>query len=205
MQEFGKNWSNAWSERRFRIGLIVTLSVLGFLFFIIADFFSFIQSRSGKLLNDFILNVFTPQDVSWFTFSIIYLALILALIYLSDKPKLLLLGLQSYCIIVIIRIGTIYFFPLEPPKGIIPLTDPFVTNLFYRYREITKDLFFSGHTSTMFLLALIVRNRPLKIFFILSTFAVGFLLIIQHVHYTIDILPAGIFSWLGYRIARIVN
>jgi hypothetical protein len=80
------------------------------------------------------------------------------------------------------------------------LNDPFVDFVGYGKNIITKDLFFSGHTSTLFLLFLIARKRALKIFFLAITLAVAMFLLKQHVHYTIDVLAAPVFAWISYRI-----
>jgi hypothetical protein len=97
------------------------------------------------------------------------------------------------------RMCTLFVFPLEPSKVIIPLSDPLIDQLFYNNNIITKDLFFSGHVATLFLFVLAVPN-PLKYVFIVITLLVAILILIQHVHYTIDILGAPLFSWIGYRI-----
>ena len=46
--------------------------------------------------------------------------------------------------------------PLDPPPGMIVLEDPLVQLFGGASRPLTRDLFFSGHTSTMFLLFLAV-------------------------------------------------
>jgi hypothetical protein len=59
---------------------------------------------------------------------------------------------------------------------------------------ITKDLFFSGHTATMvFVCVFLKRNIEKKIALILSVLLV-ILLLIQHIHYTIDVIGAIAFT-----------
>ena len=57
---------------------------------------------------------------------------------------------------VIFRTSAINLVPLEPPDTILLLNDPFV-QLFGKGEILTKDLFFSGHTGTLFLLFLLAR------------------------------------------------
>jgi membrane-associated phospholipid phosphatase len=101
---------------------------------------------------------------------------------------------------VILRIAAMAATPLEAPPGMIPLHDPLV-RLFGPGRLLTKDLFFSGHTSTLFLLALAVPGPRWKAFFVLCTAAVAFCVLAQHVHYAVDVLAAPLFAYASFRIA----
>jgi membrane-associated phospholipid phosphatase len=70
---------------------------------------------------------------------------------------------------------------------------------------MTKDLFFSGHTSNMLLLALCFERKTDKVFAFSATFLVGILVLFQHVHYSIDVVGAVAITFLlvpfGKRIA----
>jgi membrane-associated phospholipid phosphatase len=99
------------------------------------------------------------------------------------------------------RCFVMYLVPLEPPISIIPLRDPFVEGVFYDNRVLVKDLFFSGHTSNMVLLTLLMDIKWLKIILAFASAAVGYLLMVQHVHYAIDIIAAPFFAYLAYRAA----
>jgi hypothetical protein len=95
--------------------------------------------------------------------------------------------------------------PLNPPEGLIPLIDP-ISNLAYgRAEYITKDLFFSGHTSSQFLIFLCLTNKGDKMIALFSAILVGSMVLIQHVHYSIDVLAAPVFTygcyWLGRELA----
>jgi membrane-associated phospholipid phosphatase len=92
-----------------------------------------------------------------------------------------------------------YITQLEAPATLIPLYDPLV-QLFGNFEILRDDLFFSGHTATMFLLFLIIENKILKRVFLLFTVLVGISVILQHVHYTIDVFAAPFFSFASFRI-----
>jgi membrane-associated phospholipid phosphatase len=66
---------------------------------------------------------------------------------------------------------------------------------------VTKDLFFSGHTSSVFLLFLTIPGRTDKRLALLATAVVAFLLLVQHVHYTLDVLGGLLFAWVAYQVA----
>jgi hypothetical protein len=117
---------------------------------------------------------------------------------LSRRPKALLVALQSYALVVAARMVAMYFMPLDPPPGLIRLKDPFV-QLFDMRVVLTKDLFFSGHIATLFLLFLTAEHRVLRLGFFLATVVVGVGLVWQHVHYTIDVLTAPFVTYGCYR------
>lgn len=92
-----------------------------------------------------------------------------------------------------------YLTPLEAPVTLIPLNDPFV-QLFGNGNVLRNDLFFSGHTATLFLLYLVTSNKKIKMTFLVFTVLVGIAVILQHVHYTIDVATAPFFSYASFKI-----
>jgi len=171
------------------------------------DYFRNIQKRTGTDLNDFVLANIPYFDVSPYIFAIIYGLLIYTILQVLIKPQLFLLFALTFLIETVFRMTTIYFFPLNPPSDLVLLHDTFAQILIYGDTEpITKDLFFSGHTATMVMICLFVEGKKEKIITIISTFALASLLLIQHVHYTVDLIGALFFTYLSYIIAqKIIN
>jgi len=196
------NWKEAWSYKSFRFQSALTLLILALLGVSIPPFFRYIQSTPGYIINDAILNLLPVQDFSLSIFLLIYSVILLTVINLSTHPILFLKCIQAYCLLVLIRIFCLYMVPLDPERLMIPLDDPFVGRLFYNGTVVTKDLFFSGHVSTMFLFFLAIPFRSLKYFFIVATILVSVFILIQHVHYTIDVLVAPFVSWVSYRVVQ---
>ncbi|WP_188811588.1 phosphatase PAP2-related protein [Hymenobacter cavernae] len=201
-----RGWMRAWEQPRFRwqLGLGLTLGII--LAFGMPHYFAFIEARVGKVLADPLLPHLPARDMSWTTFTIIYLCILLALIHLGRRPGAFVRVLWAYCIMHLIRIGTLWFAPLDPPTGLVLLHDPIVDTLFYPTNPITKDLFFSGHTATIMLLALGVRSQWLQRLLLLATVAIGFLVLVQHAHYTYDVVAAPFFAalsfWLAGKVVR---
>jgi hypothetical protein len=96
---------------------------------------------------------------------------------------------------------SIWLVTLNPPEHLIALIDP-ISNTFYGKHFITKDLFYSGHTSSLFVIFLCLQKKTDRIFVLLCTIGVGSLLLVQHVHYTIDVLLAPPLTFLCYYIAK---
>lgn len=197
-------WKTKLQKKSFRNNVIVTILLLAIVLFSLAKFLAYNEARQGFSFHDPLLSAFNPIDVTWITFILIYLALIIAVFSLSYYPEELLLAFQSYTLIASMRLITIYYLPLNAPPAIIPLIDPFV-EFFGGGKTLLRDLFFSGHTSMMFLLFLTAKSKILKQIFLACTVLVAASVLIQHVHYTIDVVAAPFFAYTSYRIAYLIN
>lgn len=184
----------------FSLSIILLVSVL----YALSRFLKFVELRSGVILDDPILKFLHPADLSTIIFLIIYLSVFVSLFYLIRKPGLLLVAIQSYTLLLILRIMAMYLIPLSPPANTIPLVDPLVVAI-GTGEVLTKDLFFSGHTALLFLLFLVVDNKAIKISFLVLTFILAFLLLKQHVHYSIDVFCAPVFSYASYKIIQSIR
>lgn len=185
-----------------RTELAVTISILAILLIIFPRFLIFIESRNAVNLPDPVLRLFTPIDLTVLTFSLIYICLAAAVIHFILKPEKLLIALQAYSVMLVFRIMVMYVTPFDAPETLLPLNDPFV-QLFGSGDILTKDLFFSGHTATLFLLFLITEKRYLKIIFLMCTISVGISVLLQHVHYTVDVLSAPFFAYGSFMIVLV--
>ncbi len=194
-------WQIITKDKSFRLQFIITLIALAIILFFFPKFLSFIETRQGVVLNDPVLNLFAPVNVTWLTFMVIYFALIAAIIYFVQNPKQLLTAITAYGIMILFRIAAMYILPLDPPAKMIALQDPFV-EFFGQSGTLTRDLFFSGHTAIMFLFFLITVNKKLKYIFLSGTIAIAILVIIQHVHYSVDVFVAFFVSYCSYAIAK---
>jgi hypothetical protein len=157
-------------------------------------FFNSIEARNGFVFNDFILQRIPARNVSVAVFFLIWSTCLLLVIRISRDPMMLLLVLWAYNGVTLVRMACIGLLSLNPPAGLIPLADP-ITNQFYGKHYITHDLFFSGHTTTVFLIFLCLRKKSDRMYALFASVALGALLLIQHVHYTIDVLAAPVFTY----------
>ena len=198
------SWKEAFKNRKFRIEFLITFFLLILILRTLASFLNFVETRDGVILNDPILNLYEPINLTWLIFGLIYVSLFTALYFFIKKPDLLLTALQSYILLIIFRIIAMYLLPLNPPEKMISLNDPFV-EFFGTGRLLTKDLFFSGHTATLFLLFLLAEKKLLKSFFLISTIFVAVCVLLQHVHYPIDVFTAPFFAYCGFIIVRNVR
>lgn len=196
-----KNWRFFLKIFQFKKMLFIGLFLLIITLICFSFFLNFIEKREGLVINDYILNNIPAIDLSILIFGVVWSSSILSIIHLLKKPNLFLVFLWSYTFLCASRILTIGLVKLNPPKNLIPLVDP-LTNFFYGGIFLTKDLFYSGHTATMFLLYLCVENKMLKKILLVGTLVIGISVLIQHVHYTVDVIVAPIFTYFLHFIAK---
>lgn len=195
------NWQFAWQQKYFKqqiiIGFIILLIVLAFFPF----FFNYIEKREGTLLNDFVLDYIPSYNLSIAIFTTIWSMGLLLVIRCVQQPKILLLFLWGFILLSISRFISISLLPLQPPNGLIELKDP-LSNSFYGTKFITKDLFYSGHTATQYLMFLCLQKKWDKIVTLASTLAIGIMVLIQHVHYTIDVVFALPITYMVFILTK---
>lgn len=190
--------ADAW-DRRAGAQLALTAVLLGTVLAGFAWLVEVLEQRPGAALPDPLLALFDPRDLTWLTFGLVYGGLLLALFSLLGRPQRLLLTAQAYALMVAMRGATIWLTPLEPPAQLLVLKDPFI-GFFGPSDALTKDLFFSGHTATLFLLFLTASDRRLRGLFLAGTAAVGACVLWQHVHYTVDVFAAPVFAYAAVRL-----
>jgi membrane-associated phospholipid phosphatase len=194
-------WIEAYKLKNLQIRLLVSVIFLGAALYLYSSFLSFVETREGFSFNDPVLGLFTPVDLTWLIFTAIYLSLLIGIAVLLRNPVRLILAIQVYTVIILVRMAAMYTVPFNPPVSMIPLNDPFV-QFFGTGKLLTKDLFFSGHTATVFLLFLVVDKKPFRQIFLLLTVIVAVCVIFQHVHYFIDVFAAPFFTYGCYIIVK---
>jgi len=195
------NWSVIWNSRYKRYQMIVGTVIIAAIIYSLPFFFAHIQKRKGAVLNDWLLARIPPHDVSVLIFSLIGAMALLILIRAIKNPSIYITYCWTLIFVYIVRFITLSLVALDPPPGMVPLADP-LNNAFYRNAAITKDLFFSGHTTTMVLIFLCLQKRTDKIIALITAIAVACLLLVQHIHYTIDVLAAPVVVYPCYRLTR---
>jgi len=146
-----------------------------------------------------VLDHIPAHNVSVLIFGIIWGMGVLALYRAAKQPTMYVIYVWAYSFITIVRFITISLVKLDPPAGLIQLIDP-LTGIFYGHAQITKDLFFSGHTATLCLIYLTLEKKVDKTIGFLAIIIVGCLLLVQHVHYTLDVLVAPIATFGIYKL-----
>ncbi len=195
------NWTVIWNSRAKRYQMITGTVILAAIIYSLPFFFAHIQARKGAVLNDWLLARIPPHDVSVFIFGLIGAMALLILIRAVNDPSIYITWCWTMIFVYLIRFVTLSLVALDPPPGLVPLIDP-INNFFAGNTVITKDLFFSGHTATMVQIWLCLEKRTDKLIALIAAIAVACLLLVQHIHYTIDVLAAPVVVYACYRLTR---
>jgi len=110
--------------------------------------------------------------------------------------------LSPLALVVVLAVMAHFLSWVEHRPGVVltdPVLDPLV-QVFGTGEVLTRDLFFSGHTATLALLALLAPGRTSRRFFVVCTLLVAVCVLWQHVHYTVDVLVAPFFAFASREL-----
>ena len=115
------------------------------------------------------------------------------------KPRRLPFILKSVAVFVLVRSVFISLTHIGPFPDQEAMLNP---QTFLEKFMFGGDLFFSGHTGLPFLMALIFhKNKKLFVFFTLIAIFFGIVVLLAHLHYSIDVLAAFFITYTIYHIA----
>jgi len=194
-------WKINLQSSDYRKKLIIGLILISFILLSLPFFFQAIEKRNGISFNDYLLSWLPAYDLSLYIFTVIWSMTLFTFSRFKQDPNIFLTFLWGFILINLSRFVFIGLIPLNAPANLIPIHDP-ISNHFYGPKFITKDLFFSGHTAAMFLMFLCFKKRTDKIIALLATIIIGIAVLIQHVHYTVDVVMAPVityFLWIGSK------
>jgi hypothetical protein len=125
--------------------------------------------------------------------------LIFFIVFLSFyKPRRVPFVAKSVALFVIIRSAFVTMTHLGPFPSQIAIHSDILSKLTFG-----GDLFFSGHTGMPFLMALIFwQNKILRYVFICISVGFGIVVLLAHLHYTIDVMSAFFITYSIFHICE---
>ena len=194
-------WKNNWQSTDYRRKLISGLIIISFILIALPFFYQAIEQRNGIKFNDYLLQWLPAYDLSLFIFVTIWSMALLTFHRFKQDPQIFLTFLWGFILINLSRFVSIGLVPLNAPDNLVAIHDP-ISNYFYGPKFITKDLFFSGHTAAMFLMFLCLKKRSDKILTFIATIIIAISVLIQHVHYTMDVFMAPVITYFLWIAAK---
>ena len=194
-----KSWRNMIRDRRF-----IKSTIISFLFLFSSIIINFIAGtyateKASLPVTDIILSNIRVYNVgSIFIFGpiILFIFIVILLIY---NPKKIPFSIKSLALFVIIRS---IFISLT---HIVPFPTMAVVNTGELFNKFTfgGDLFFSGHTGVPYLFSLIFwENKYLRYILITTAIFFGIVVLMGHLHYSIDVLAAFFITYTIFHISK---
>lgn len=169
-------------------------------------FLPLLETRQGFDIYDPVLEFLPAADMSEEIFVVMYSATFIGFFLLGRHPRSLVIGFMSYMYMYLFRFICICGFPLNAPQELVVLRDPIVDMIELNPTFLRRDLFYSGHFATVFMIFIMVGKKWYRWLFLLAALMVGLLILVQHIHYFYDVLGAGLFSYISvYCATRTVN
>lgn len=186
-------------DLKYFIGSLVFLLLTAFLF---NRFLDWHEHRPGITFNDPFFTLFKGQDCSLITFILLYFSIGSFLFtHRKDFYQLSLLAF-AYAAVIILRMFSLWLLPFYADWDAVKLNDPFLNTFIYPGNYVARDLFFSGHVAILVLLVLYSDNKKWRWFYILMSVLVGIAVVLQKVHFSIDVVAAPFFAMIAYWSVR---
>jgi hypothetical protein len=168
---------------------------------IIVNFFAaeYVAERASNSVTDIILSNIRVFDIdAIFVYGSIFLIIFIIFICVI-KPKRAPFVVKSITLFIVVR----SFFITLTHIG------PFPTHAFINHSGVVgffttgSDLFFSGHTGMPFLLGLVFwEHKVLRTFFMSVSGFFGVIVLMGHLHYSIDVISAFFITYTIFHIAE---
>ena len=105
--------------------------------------------------------------------------------------------ITQFSLLIVLRAAFVALTHLGTPPDAIPVSFPWI----FRGLHFENDLFFSGHTAIPFLGFLLFKG-PIRYFFLGGSILMGVVVLLMHVHYSIDVLAAFFMTYCSYKIGN---
>jgi len=162
------------------------------------------RSGSGSV-TDVVLSNTRVYDVGGiFVWGSVILTVI-GLWVIFRRPNYLPFVVKSIASFTLIRSVFVSLTHISPFPTHALINSTFFTNEAFRGIFTGNDLFFSGHTGVPFLLALIFwENKTLRIVFLSFSIMFAVVVLLGHLHYSIDVLSAYFITFTIFHICRVL-
>ncbi len=199
LNDYAKKYRAYFCNKQFLLTFGLALIMLGGSLWVNFYAGTYATERASSPVTDLILNntpVFDLDGIFIYGAVVFWCFVSILLLY---QPQYIPFTLKSIALFIIIRslfISLTHIGPFPDQTALPP------DNLL---EDITfgGDLFFSGHTGLPFLMALIFRKTYyLRILFTATAVFFGIVVLLGHLHYSIDVLSAFFITYTIYHIAE---
>jgi len=204
MHKIRKQYSLHFSDKKFIASFIVSILMLVIALFI--NFYAgvYATERASNSITDIILSNTRVFDVDGiFVYGAFFLWIFIIGVTVA-RPKQIPFTIKTLSLFIVIRSIFISLTHLGPFPTQVLLSDTNIINTFMNKFSFGADLFFSGHTGIPFLMALIFRDNPyLRVIFVASSILFAVVVLLGHLHYSIDVFSAFFITYTIFHLATI--
>jgi len=197
MKQRIQDYQTYFSNKKFLGALALSLIFLTISLFINFYAGTYATERASNSVTDIILSNTRAYDLDGaFVYGSVLLTLCIFFVCLY-KPRRIPFTIKSIALFVIIRSIFITLTHLGPFPSQIMIHSDFLSKV-----SFGGDLFFSGHTGLPFLLALIFwDDKLMRYIFISFSLMFAVVVLLAHLHYSIDVLSAFFITYSIFHIA----
>ena len=200
MQSYKIYFSNKSYLASFFSGIVLLVISL-----IVQFFVSGYVNRSGSgYVSDIILSNTRVYEVGgifvWGAVILVFIGLFIVL----RKPNFLPFVAKAIALFTLIRSVFVSLTHISPFPTHVIISSPFFNKEVFSGIFTGNDLFFSGHTGIPFLLALIFwEYKNLRIIFLSFSIVFAIVVLLGHLHYSIDVLSAYFITYSIFHICQV--
>jgi len=197
MEKIKSKYKIHFTDKTFVISLLTSFVILAVA--LVINFYAgmYATKIASSSVTDIILSNTKAYDVDGLFVYGSFIFFFFGLFICAIRPHQAPFVIKSISLFIIIRAIFITLTHIGPFPSQITFSSDILSKLTFG-----ADLFFSGHTGMPFLLALIFWNeKVLKYIFLFFSLAFAVIVLLAHMHYTIDVLSAFFITYGIYHIA----
>jgi hypothetical protein len=202
VKDYFKRGFRDWCQELVEYRYLILLSLLIVILATFLDYFSGVYVSTTKVdyVTDLILDHIGPIDVSFFyVYGYLTLCFALFLYPFVLHIRTLHVVVSQFSFLVMLRAVFVLLTHLQTPPDGIQVDFPWI----FKGISFQNDMFFSGHTAIPFLGFLLFGGK-IRYFFLLGSIFMGIVVLLMHLHYSIDVFSAFFITYCCHRIGSIV-
>ena len=193
-----KDWRRELSEYKYLIFLSVMILVIA----TFLDYLSgvYVTSTNTVHVPDLILDHIGPIDVGFlFVWGYVVFFLALFLYPILFHVRTLHIVICQFSLLIMLRSVFVILTHLQTPPGAIGGSFPWI----FQELNFQNDMFFSGHTAIPYL-GFLMYKKKIRYFFLFGSFLMGTVVLLSHMHYSIDVFGAFFMTYGCYKIGNLL-
>lgn len=198
LRRISREYKEAWSTPGFVVSLVISTIVLSGALYVNFWAIDKATEKAGVSVEDLILSNVPVYEVDGLFVNGTFVVLAFAVLIVLSQPRSIPFVLHGLTLFILVRSGFTLLTHLGPPEA--HYASDFgetITSAFFG-----SDQFFSGHTGMPFLGALAYWHiRWIRNAFLAATMYFVVIVLLGHIHYSIDVASAFFITFGVYQIA----